>query len=368
MLARAATRTEAGASGDMAGGEAPEAIIEPELPIIDAHHHLWFLSKASLDQMQAMDSPFDHALASVYREHARYLLDEFLADAGSGHNVRASVYVEADSMYRQGGAPGMRSVGEIEFANGVAAMAASGTFGSVRACAAIVGSGAELSLGDAAEGVLRASIQAGGGRYRGVRSRLAYDRDQRVLGTDVAYERVDGKFVAGLKCLQRLGLLFEVWVLEPQLPQVLSLARAFPDTQIIVNHLGTPLGVGRYADTRDERFPLWRDNIRSLAACSNVAMKLGGLGLPICGFPSFMAQPRFSSLRLATEWKPYVETAIDAFGTGRCMFASDFPVDSGTCSYRVLWNAFKLLAAGASPAEKTALFSGTASRLYKIDS
>jgi L-fuconolactonase len=332
--------------------ESGEPIIAPDLPIIDAHHHLWFLTEGYLDRMQAQDDVMIQGWVAVYRSHARYLLEEFLADVASGHNVRATVFVECGSMYRAGGPEAMKSVGEVEFANGVAAMAASEVFGNVKVCAGIVGN-PDLSLGDAAEAVLSAHIRAGDGRYRGVRHHPAGGL-------------LSKAFRSGFKLLHRLGLPFDALVLEPQLPDLIDLARAFPDTQIILNHVGILPSPTSQASQRDERFPIWRDNIRTLSANGNVVVKLGGLGMPLPGFRSFMATPRFTSEQLAEEWKPYIETCIEAFGANRCMFESNFPVDSGTCSYRVLWNAFKRLAAGASVAERTALFSGTAARVYRI--
>jgi L-fuconolactonase len=343
-----------------------EPIIDPDLPIVDPHHHFFFLSEADLARAQAMNSVFFRGVAPVMRRDARYLLDELLSDVISGHNVRATVFIEAHAMYRAGGPEAMKSVGEVEFANGVAAMAASGAFGDVRACAGIVGN-ADLSLGDAVEEVLSAHIHAGNGRYRGVRTFTAYDPDSTILGAGVAHVLLDKKYRAGFKWLHKLGLSFETFLLEPQLADLIDLARAFPDTQIILDHIGTPLGVASYAGKRDERFPVWRDNIRTLSGCDNVAAKLGGLGSPICGFRSFMSTPPFTSEQLAVEWKPYIETCIEAFGANRCMFESNSPMDSGAATYPRLWNTFKRLAAGASKEEKTALFSGTAKRIYRLD-
>lgn len=291
-----------------------EPILDPQLPIVDAHHHLWFMRQTDFDAIRKMDSPFDHALEQVYQRNARYLLDEFLADATSGHNVVASVFCECDSMYRLNGPAHMRSVGEVEFVNGVAAMAASGTFGPVKACAAIVGSGAALALGDGVQEVLHAHIQAGDGRYRGVRARIVHDPDAHVIGRDVTHITIDEKFLTGFKHLHRLGLSFDVWALEPQLPELIDLARRFPSTQMIVNHCGMPLGVGRFEGRREERFPIWRQNMRALANCGNVVIKLGGLALPTTGFKSFTAVPRYTSEQLAAEWKPYIETCIEIFG------------------------------------------------------
>lgn len=346
-----------------------EPIIEPELPIIDAHHHLWFLPEATLRGMERQQTIFARSLAPTYRRHSRYLFQEFMTDLASGHNVRASVFVDCHAMYRAKGPEPMKSVGEVEFVNGIAAMAASGIFGDVNICGGIVG-GVDLRLGDAVEDVLSAHLEAGGARYRGIRSPgVVYDEDERILGGGVGVPHLllDAKFRAGFKWLHRLGLSYDAWLLEPQLPDLIDLAHAFPETQIVLDHVGAPVGVGRYAGLREERFPLWRDNIRTLSTCDNVTVKLGGLGIPFGGFNSFRSTPPATSLQLIDEWRPYIETCIEAFGANRCMFESNFPVDSATCTYPVLWNTFKLLASGASKDEKTALFSGTASRIYRLD-
>ena len=354
----------------MSAPEHSEQPIAPELPIVDAHHHLWLLPQAALEAMEQQHaSLLERALAPTLRRHARYLFDELLADAQSGHNVRATLFVDAQAMYRADGPDRMKSVGEVEFVNGVAAMSASGLFGETRLCAGIVG-GVDLRLGDALEEVLIAHIRAGGGRYRGVRAAgIAYDDDKVILGTGSGTPHVLSHpvFRKGFGVLHRLGLTFDVFLLEPQLPELIDLAQTFPETTIILNHLGCPLGVGRYAGKRDESFPIWRSRIQALARCPNVLMKLGGLGIPLGGFSSYGASPPMTSTQLAEEWKPYVETAIEALGANRCMFESNFPVDAAVANYTVLWNAFKRLAAGASDAEKEALFSGTATRAYRLN-
>jgi L-fuconolactonase len=343
-----------------------EPIIDPDLPIIDPHHHLWVLSKSFLRQIDSGDSVFTRGLAPVFHSHQRYLLDELLADVTSGHNVRATVCVECGTMYRASGPEAMRPVGEVEFANGIAAMAASGLFGEVKVCAGIIGA-ADLSLGDPVQDVLRAQIQAGCGRFRGVRGGAFSDPDSKIIGAGFAHPLLDKNFRVGFKWLHKLGLSFDALALEPQLPEVVDLARTFPDTQIILNHVGVPLGTSSYAGKREERFPIWRSNIRALAHCENVAVKLGGLADPLLGFKSWMAARRFTSEQLAAEWKPYIETCIEAFGANRCMFKSDFPIGSGVCSYAVLWNAYKRLAYSASKAEKNALFGETAERVYRLN-
>jgi L-fuconolactonase len=342
-----------------------EPVIEPALPIVDAHHHLWYMPEATIAAVASLDNILAQSLARTFRRYPRYLFDELRTDVQSGHNVRASVFVEAHAMHRAHGPEAMRSVGEIEFVNGVAAMADSGVFGDVRYCAAIVG-GIDLALGGVVEDVLQAHMRAGGSRYRGVRSGAAYDEDSGILGAGGVPNRLlDPMFREGFKRLQAFGLSFDAFLLEPQLPDLIDLARAFPETQIILNHVGVPLGVGRYAGRREERFSLWRSNMISLSKCGNVAVKLGGLGVPLNGFESH-ASPA-SSAQLADEWRPYIETCIEAFGVHRCMFESNFPVDSAVCSYTTLWNTFKRLTSRASPDEKAALFSGTAIRIYRLE-
>lgn len=342
-----------------------EAILEPDLPIVDPHHHLWDRPPALVAALPPPKHGFEH----VIRRVPRYLLDELLADMKSGHNIIATVYMECGSMYRSRGPAAMRPVGETEFVNGVAAMSASGLYGEVLACAGIVGH-ADCNLGGAVAEVLEAHIAAGGGRFRGIRQSASSDPDKDVLGP---LARQGGglylspKFREGFAQLSPLGLSFDAWMLEPQLPDLVDLARAFPETQIVLDHVGTPLGIASYAGRREERFPIWRENILALAALPNVAMKLGGLAMVFPGFASFMSDPPASSEALAAEWKPYIETCIEAFGAERCMFESNFPVDIGSCDYDVLWNAFKALARGCSADEKTALFSGTAARIYRLE-
>jgi predicted TIM-barrel fold metal-dependent hydrolase len=298
----------------------------------------------------------------------RYLLDELLADTGSGHNVVATVFVECGAFYKADGPVEMRPIGETEFVNGVAAMSASGVYGETRACAGIV-SRADLSLGNGVAPVLEAHIAAGGGRFRGIRNSASFEADKDVLGPLNRVEAglyLSDDFRKGFRHLGRMGLSFDAWLLEPQLPDAVHLARAFPETTIVLDHVGTPLGRASYSGRLEERFGVWRDNIRELAKSPNVVVKLGGLAMAFCNFPSFLAEPRAPSEQLAREWAPYIETCIGAFGPERCMFESNFPVDMGSCTYATLWNAFKRIAAGYSADEKTALFSGTAAKTYRL--
>lgn len=353
----------------MSYSEYVETVIDPALPIVDAHHHLWLLPEATLAAMESQNSVVAQALAPTCRRRARYLLDEFLADVSDGHHIRSTVFVDAQTMYRVSGPDRMKSVGEVEFVNGIGAAAASGVFGDVKVCAGIVGN-VDLTLSDSVKEVLEAHLKAGGGRYRGVRCNgVVYDEDWTILGRGVGVPRLlcDERFRAGFRHLYPLGLSFDALILEPQLPDLIDLARKFPDTSIILNHLGAPLGVGKYSGQRQERFSLWRDRIRELARSPNVFVKLGGFGIPFGGFSTSVDGQPLTSSFLASEWKPYIESCIETFGPHRCMFESNFPVDSSICSYSVLWNAFKRITAGASREEKSALFSGTAQRVYRLE-
>jgi predicted TIM-barrel fold metal-dependent hydrolase len=245
----------------------------------------------------------------------------------------------------------------VEFANGAAAMAASGAFGDAKACAGIVGF-ADLRLGEAVEDVLAAHAQAAGGRYRGVRNSAAHEPGSEIGTPQLLLDR---RFRAGFARLHGLGLSFDAFVRSPQLPELIDLARAFPETQIVLDHLGAPVRGARDESTGDERFARWRDDVRALAACENVAVKLGG---PAIGMADTAA---LTSAALAAAWRPYFEICVEAFGAHRCMFESDYPASAGLGAYALLWNAFKRVAADASDAEKAALFSGTATRVYRLE-
>ncbi|HUJ73508.1 MAG TPA: amidohydrolase family protein [bacterium] len=321
-----------------------EAVLEPDLPICDPHHHLWDF------------------------EVHRYLLQDLLADVGSGHNIRSTVFIECTAMYRAEGPEALRPLGETEFVNGAAAMSASGRYGETRACAGIVGF-ADLSLGAPVEQVLEAHVALGGGRFKGIRHINAYDPSAVIRRSHTNPPPGllgQARFREGFAKLRGLDLTFDAWLYHPQIPELTQLARAFPDQPIVLDHVGGPLGVGPYAGKREEIFPQWRQHIRALAQCPNVWVKLGGLGMKIIGY-DFHKRPRPpSSEELAQLWRPYIQTCIEEFGPSRCMFESNFPVDKVSGSYRVYWNTFKRLAAGASAADKAALFRGTALRFYKL--
>ncbi|MGH7916390.1 MAG: amidohydrolase family protein [Candidatus Binataceae bacterium] len=318
-----------------------EEIIEPELPIVDPHHHLW------------------------NRAGNVYLFPELLADLSSGHNIRATVFEECGSMYRASGPEELRSLGETEFVTGVAAMSASGGFGPARACAAMVGN-VNLALGSRVESILQAHLAASGGRFHAIRFSTAWDADERVHKTvPRAGMLAEPRFREGFQCLARFGLTFDAWVYHPQLGEVDALAAAFPDTPIVLNHFGSPILGGPNAARTAEVFAEWRAGMTMLARRGNVHVKLGAL--PVRRSTDRRADPSpLSSEEIATAWRPFVEVCIEQFGADRCMFESNFPVQKRWCGYAVLWNACKRLAAGASADEKSTLFSTTAARVYRL--
>ncbi|MDO9432755.1 MAG: amidohydrolase family protein [Phenylobacterium sp.] len=321
-----------------------EPVLEPELLICDPHHHLW-----------------DHPTS-------RYMIEELNADAGSGHRIESTVFVECNSFYRADGPRALAPVGETEMVNGVAAMSASGRYGEMRACAGIVGF-ADLSLGSAVDPVLEAHIRAGGDRFRGVRHAGAWDASDAVRNAHTNPPKGlygSATFREGYARLAEHGLSFEAWQFHPQLPEVTDLARAFPETVLVLDHVGGPLGIGPYEGRRAEVFGGWRADLAELAKSPNVVVKLGGLGMAICGFGFHKRETPASSQELAQAWRPYIETCIELFGAERCMFESNFPVDQVSCDYRTLWNALKRVVAGASADEKALLFRDVARRTYRL--
>jgi len=318
-----------------------EDTIEPDLPIIDPHHHLWI------------------------RDGERYLFPELLADMASDHRIVATVFEECHSMYRARGPEAFRPVGETEFVAGVAAMSDSGGFGATRACNAIVG-GLDMTLGEAVEPVLDAHIAASGGRFRAIRYSTGWDTSEKIRSIVPEPHRLaDPRVRAAMAVLRRKGLTFDAWLYHPQLGDVADLADAFPDMPIVLNHVGSPILGGPYGGRRDEVFRDWKAGIENVARRPNVVVKLGALPIRLSGSTADRAMPP-SSEEVATAWRPWIETCIEAFGPARGMFESNFPVQRRWCSYQVVWNAFKRLAAGASADEKADLFVGTAARAYRM--
>lgn len=321
-----------------------EEILDPGQRIVDPHHHLW------------------------ERPGWRYRLDDILADIRTGHDVYATVLVQARAFHRADGPEELRPVGETQYAAGVAAMCESGIYGDVRVCAGIVGF-ADLTRGAAAGAVLDAHLAAGNGRFRGIRHIATWDTDPVVLNPAYtpAEDMLDSAgFRAGIAELGKRGLSFDSWMYFHQIPKLTALACAFPAVPMVLNHCGGILGIGQYAGRRDEVFATWSANMRDLATCPNVMVKVGGLGMRLPGLGLEQGEIAPSSAMLAEAWKPWMEPCIELFGANRCMFESNFPVDKGGYGYAAGWNAFKRIAAGASAEEKADLFWRSASRFYRL--
>ena len=323
-----------------------EAALEPDLAIVDPHHHLWD------DEHRGC-----------------YLIDELQEDIGTGHNIVATVFVETGLKYRSEGQAAMQPVGEVEFVNGVAATSAGGRCGNAGLCAGIVGH-ADLTLGDRVQPALEALIAAGNPRFRGIRHGVPWDTSNAMQFNRrkvpvPRYQMLDPAFRRGFACLRPLGLSFDAWLFYPQLPDLLNLLRAFPDTNVILDHVGGLLGIPPHVK-RDEVFATWRRHILELAQFDNLSVKLGGLGMLHCGWDFHLRDVSPTSEELADAWRPYIETCIEAFGPSRCMMESNFPPDKQTCGYGVLWNAMKRITQGCSIADKTALYRDTAARVYRL--
>lgn len=328
----------------------PEPTLEPEIPICDPHHHFWDFRTERIP-------------------YQRYLLHELAADIHSGHNVRSTVFIEARAMYRADGPEEIRSVGEVEFVQGLAAASASGLYGPGRAAAAIVGH-ANLNLGERVAPVLDALQAASPNRFRGIRHSVTWDPHPEVENT-AAYKRegqlASDHFRAGARVLARRGLSFDGWLYFPQLPELADFAKAVPDLTIILNHIGGLLRVGPYANRDNEVLATWRSGIAAVSACPNVTIKLGGIGMPRTGFDWHARKTPIGSAELAASMASLMTYCIEQFGPNRCMFESNFPVDKVSYSYNVLYNAFKRLSTGYSAAERAAMFHDTAARIYRID-
>ncbi|MDX1383623.1 MAG: amidohydrolase family protein [Thermoanaerobaculia bacterium] len=320
-----------------------EEPIEPERPIVDPHHHLW-----------------------RDRGGRAYLLDDLWSDTESGHRIEKTVFVECRASYREDGPETLRPVGETEFVAGIAAASAERP---ERATIAGIVAHADLRLGDAVVEVLAAHEEAGGGLFRGIRHSGACDPHPEALsipGRAPAGLYADADFRRGVAVLGAEGYTYDTWHYHHQNRDFAALARAVPDTTLILDHFGTPLGVGPYADRRDEIFEQWRADIAEIAACPNVVAKLGGLAMPDNGFGWNLRATPASSDELVTAQERYYLHAIDCFGPERCMFESNFPVDKLSVAYPVYWNAMKKLAAPFSADERDAMFRGTATRIYRL--
>jgi L-fuconolactonase len=324
-----------------------EPTLEPELPICDPHHHFWDFRPDRIP-------------------YQRYLLHELANDVISGHKVRSTVFIEARSMYRPDGPAETRSVGEVEFVQGLAAASATGLYGPTRAAAAIIGH-ASLRLGEAVEPVLDALQAASPTRFRGVRNSAAWDPNPDVENRAEPGLLANEKFREGARALARRGLSLDNTLYFPQLPELVDFANAVPDLTIVLNHIGGLYRVGPYGNRDDQVMPAWRSGLAAVATCPNIVLKLGGVGQPRYGFDWHTWDTPIGSEALASHLGPLMHYCIEQFGPDRCMFESNFPPDKVSSSYNVLFNAFKRLSKGYSDAERANLFHDTAVRVYRID-
>ena len=325
-----------------------EPTLDPDLAICDPHHHFW-------DQRPDRVEP-------------RYMLDELMADTGSGHNIVSTVFVEARSMYRDGASDEMRPVGEVEFVQGIAAQSASGVYGNTRAAHGIVGH-ANLHLGANVGPVLEALRAASPNRFSGIRHGVGWDPHPEITSPG-AYpfpnQLASDDYRAGARVLAEMNMSLDVSCMHPQLPEVADFARAVPDLTIVLNHVGGLMRTGPYASNPEETMANWRSGIAAAASAPNVVLKLGGVGMPRTGFDWHQRSTPVGSEEVAASIDPIVRYCIEQFGPNRCMFESNFPVDKESFSYHVMWNAFKRMSADFSPSERADMFHGCAARAYRL--
>jgi len=326
-----------------------EPIVDPKRPIIDPHHHLWD------------------------RSGSTYGLEELWGDTISGHNVFETVFVECGENYREDGPEHLKPVGETVFVEEIASASRTqnraGTFGHPRIAGIVAHADLRRPIAELDE-LLDAHEEAGKGLFRGIRQYGA--RDSYLDSLYVKDRKPEGlyagdEFRQGLARLGKRGYTFDAWHYHHQNPDFRDLAEALPGTTLVLDHFGTPLGVGPYADKREEIFAQWKDDIAAIAELPNVIAKLGGLAMPLNGFGWDHGEVPVSSDEFVEAQARYYHHTIECFGADRCMFESNFPVDRLSISYHVLWNALKKIAATYSEEEQTAMFSGTASRVYKLD-
>ena len=315
-----------------------ESILDPALPIIDAHLHLW-------------DMPGN-----------RYLQEDFHADAASGHNVAAAVYVQSGVVSRSDGPEELRGVGETEFAAKLAAehKGAGPKIGAILAPIDYV-------QGKDFERTLAAHEEAANGLLRGFRGITHWHKDPEIHKIHTAPNMLEAPAsLDAIGVVNRQGLSLDVWAFHTQLSEVLNIARTYPDLTLVVDHFGTPLGCGAYESDPHGVFADWSKKMAEIAQYPRVFMKIGGIGMRFSGLKfNYRAAPP-SSEDIAAALKPYYEFCIEKFGYGRCLFESNFPVDKTSYSYAVLWNAYKRLAKDASPADRARLFAGNAAAVYRM--
>ena len=327
-----------------------EEILEPDLPIIDPHHHLWH----GPEQKESDNNPY------------RYLLEDLWNDTGSGHNIKKTVFIDCGQEYYNDGPDAFKPVGETEFVVEIAKQAQSNPANAQ--ISGIIGH-VDMMLGDSSREVLEAHNEKGEGLFRGIRHSGGWDADEAVRNAHsepTQHIYFEDKFQRGLEQLVDLNMVFDTWHYHNQIKDLTILAKALPSLQIVHDHFGGPLGIGPYEGRQKDIFGQWKDDILELSECPNVYSKLGGLAMPVNGWDWHKNDSPASSDELVEAHKEYYSHTISAFGVKRCMFESNFPVDKQSISYHVLWNAFKKMSLGFNDDEKNYLFYKTAKDFYSL--
>jgi L-fuconolactonase len=324
-----------------------ETPIDPELPIIDPHHHIWPKPPVPGSEEWGAEGLFEYM-------------------ANCGHNITATMFVESGVEHRADGPPHLACVGETEFAEGVAREAQS-RGGRIDGAVAGIIAGVEMLRGGAVADVLDAHIEASP-RVHGVRSLTAWDADMPYdMGTRPGM-LVEPSFREAVAELAPRDLVLDVWLMHPQIPDLAALAGEFEHSTFVLDHVGAPMGIGRFASDPDAVFAEWDGLISRLAQFPNVAVKLGGLNMPLTGLcVAEDASAPWTSQKMADVQGRYVRRTIELFGSQRCMFESNFPVDRALTSGNVLWNGFKRMVADLSADERHSLFFETANRIYRLN-
>tara|TARA_B100001142_G_scaffold213228_1_gene211339 strand:+ start:1885 stop:2913 length:1029 start_codon:yes stop_codon:yes gene_type:complete len=324
-----------------------EEIINPELPIIDPHHHLW---------------NGDNQLASSFP----YLIDNLSEDTNSGHNIVGTIFMECAQGYYHEGEDKYKPIGETEYVMKVIKDSKK-TSNSANIIGII--SFADLMLGSEVKDVLNQHILIGEGLFKGIRHAAGWDQSNEIHNSHsnpIKNIYYDPSFRKGAEELIKLNLTFDAWHYHNQISDLSIFAKDYPELTIIHDHFGGPLGVGPYQGKKQEIFKKWKDDISQLSENKNVHSKLGGLAMPVNGWNFHKQDKPATSDQIIEMHYDYYLHAIECFGVDRCMFESNFPVDRRSISYHVLWNAFKKMVSNYSNEDKNKLFFQNAKDIYGV--
>ena len=329
-----------------------EEIIDPDMEIIDPHHHLWHGPE---------DPP-------GIKESYRYLLEDLWNDTSSGHNIKKTVFIDCGQEYYEEGPDRFKPVGETEF---VVEIAKQGRQSPDKAHIAGIIGHAHMMLGSSVKEVLEMHQEKGEGLFRGIRHAGGWDEDERVRNAHshpTPHIYLEDNFQQGLEELSSLGMVFDTWHYHNQIKDLTKLAKNLPNLTIVHDHFGGPLGIGPYEGKRDEIYEQWKEDTYELSQCVNVFAKLGGLAMPINGWDWHRKDLPATSDEIVAEQARYYMHTLDCFGADRSMFESNFPVDKQSVSYHVIWNAYKKMTIHLDDNEKRKLFYETANKVYKLES